>query len=104
MTKAQMQELIKSIIAAKTKSGFAIFTCLKADTGIMLKQLQATDKLIDNTERKLLNVHEQKYLSEEMEYDSSDNIADNKKALYAVIQDEKYHPFDFLKDYRGVSE
>ena len=104
MTKAQMQEHIKSIISAKTKNGFSIFACLKADTGLMLKQLQATDKLIDNTERKLLNVLEQKYLSEEMEYDSSDNIADNKKALYEVIQDEKYHPFDFLKDYRGVSE
>ena len=99
-----MQEHIKSIISAKTKNGFSIFACLKADTGLMLKQLQATDKLIDNTERKLLNVLEQKYLSEEMEYDSSDNIADNKKALYEVIQDEKYHPFDFLKDYRGVSE
>lgn len=34
-----------------------------------------------------------KYASEEAEYDSAENIADNQKKFYVIKQDESYHPF-----------
>lgn len=104
MTKAEMQEYIRSIISAEVENGFEIFACLKEDSSYNLKYLRATDDLINNTERKILTALEQNFLPEDVEYDTSDNIADNKKALYEVQQDEAYHPFDFLQGYQEVVE
>ena len=104
MTKAEMQEYIRSIISAEVENGFEIFACLKEDSSYNLKYLRATDDLINNAESKILTALEQNFLPEDVEYDTSDNIADNKKALYEVQQDEGYHPFDFLKGYQEVVE
>ena len=50
MTKAEMQEYIRSIISAEVENGFEIFACLKEDSSYNLKYLRATDDLINNTE------------------------------------------------------
>lgn len=104
MTKDEMQNMIKSIITAKNKNGFEIFTCIRCNIGYVLKKLRSTDSLRYSAEEKILSILEQKYLDEAVEYETSENIADNKKALYEVQQDNDYFPFEFLKDYRNVTE
>lgn len=41
----------------------------------------------------MAEVVKNKYASEEAEYDSAENIADNQKKFYVIKQDESYHPF-----------
>lgn len=104
MTKDEMQEYLRSIISGEAKNGIEIFVCLKIDSVYSLKKLIATNQLLDSVDNKLINTLKEKHLSEEIEYDSSDNIADNKKSLYEVIQDNEYHPFLFLENYKNISE
>lgn len=104
MTKAEMQDYIKNIISADVKNGFEIFACLKKDGNYNLKRLRATNDLINNAERKVFTALEHTFLPDDVEYDTSDNIADNKKSLYEVQQDEDYHPFDFLQGYQEIEE
>lgn len=101
MTKAEMQVKIRGIFLEGKQSGFKIFACLREGNRYYLKRLRITDELRDTIYEKIYNTLEQNYLAEDVEYDSSDNIADNKNCLYEIVQDQQYHPFDFLiRDYR----
>ena len=104
MTKAEMQDYIQKIISGGAENGLEIFVYLKDDNEYTLKKLRVTDKLKNSVNSRLIDSLKQKYLPEDIEYDSSDNIADNKKSLYEVLQDEQYHPFKILKEYQLVSE
>ena len=103
MTKEQMQSKIRSILSHRI-NGLEIYACLKKGEEYRLKPLRATDKLINKANEMITCAIEKAYLKDEIEYDSSDNIADNRKCLYEVLQDEKYHPFDFLNSYKEFSE
>ena len=45
----------------------------------------------------ILNVLSEKYLNDEVEFVSGENIADNQRKYYMIPQSEKYRPFDYLK-------
>ena len=96
-----MQEEIRRIFLEGKQSGFKIFACLSEDNRDYMKRLRITDELRDSIYNKIYNTLEQNYLADGVEYDSSDNIADNKNCLYEIVQDQQYHPFDFLiRDYK----
>lgn len=104
MNKEEMQNKMSGIIGSGNKCGIEIFVGLKADIGYKLKKLRATDKMINSIKRKILDVLRVTYLDKDIEYEISDNIADDKKALYEIVQDEEYFPFIFLQDFRSVIE
>lgn len=103
MTKDEMQSIINSIMFAGTQFGIEIFVCLREDYGYKIKRLRATDKLLSSTRRNLADTIYNRYMSSDIEYDSSENIADNKKAIYEIIQSRDYQPFSFLDQAKAFS-
>lgn len=104
MTKGEMQTIINSIMFAGTEFGIEIFVCLRGDYGYKVKRLRATDKLLSSTRRNLADTIYNRYMSPDIEYDSSENIADNKKAIYEIIQSRDYRPFSFLEQAKACTD
>lgn len=104
MTKGEMQTIINSIMFARTEFGIEIFVCLRGDYGYKVKRLRATDKLLSSTRRNLADTIYNRYMSPDIEYDSSENIADNKKAIYEIIQNRDYRPFSFLEQAKACTD
>lgn len=96
MTKDEIQSSINSIMFSGVDFGIEMFVCLRGDDGYKIKRLRATDKLLASTKRNLANTICNSYTSPDTEYDSSENIADNKKSIYEITQDSEYQPFSFL--------
>lgn len=104
MNKAEIQNQIKSIISIDKVCGFTIFTCLRERDGFRVKKIKATDELICCARDRILKHITQSYLSDDAEFESSDNIADNKSVIYEVGFTEDYKPFDFLGDAENCHE
>lgn len=104
MTKDEIQSSINSIMSSDVDFGIEMFVCLRGDDGYKIKRLRATDKLLASTKRNLANTICNSYISPDAEYDSSENIADNKKSIYEIIQDSEYQPFSFLDKAEGCMD
>ena len=109
MTKDEIQSSINSIMFSDVDFGIEMFVCLREDDGYgaiiyKIKRLRATDKLLASTKRNLANTICNSYISPDAEYDSSENIADNKKSIYEIIQDSEYQPFSFLDKAEGCMD
>ena len=104
MTAKEMREKMQRIFHSEASHGISAFAYIDAENGFILKKFVMTDDLRDNVSQMLDSVVEQQFLSDETELDSADNIADNRKILYEIVQNTEYSPFPALSGYRTVNE
>ena len=98
MTKEEIQASIKSIMFSGSVCGIEIYACLRDESGYQTKKIRATDKLLSSTKDKVAGFINCTYLADDVEFDTSENIADNKKEFYEISLIENYRPFTFLDD------
>ena len=91
MTTAEMQTQVKSII--DNEYGTSVFAVLNSNEGLLLKKFLNDDTLKTKIGEMLEEVLRNNYLDEEAQVDSSDNIADNSKIFYEIVQNADYQPF-----------
>lgn len=97
MTKEEIQASIKSIMFSGSVCGIEIYACLRDESGYQTKKIRATDKLLSSTKDKVAGFINCTYLADDAEFDTSENIADNKKEFYEITvrykapYDEKVH-------------
>lgn len=96
MNKEEIQDSIKNIVLPDKIPGFTIYVCLREECGVGIKKINATNELIDCARDRVLQFIVHSYLSDEAEFDSSDNIADNKNVIYEIKFTDAYRPFSFL--------
>ena len=101
MKKEDVQRKIKEISCEK--HGLEVFACIKEQDRYCLKKIKGTDKLRSRVLSKLEPTIASVFLAEDAEFESSDNIADNKNVLYEIVQNETYRPFSFLESFKSVS-
>lgn len=101
MKKEDVQRKIKEILCEK--HGLEVFACIKEQDRYCLKKIKGTDKLRSRVLSKLEPTIASVFLAEDAEFESSDNIADNKNVLYEIVQNETYRPFSFLESFKSVS-
>ena len=102
MTTAEMQTQVKSII--DNEYGTSAFAVLNSNEGLLLKKFLPDDTLKTKIGEMLEGVLRNNYLNEEAQVESSDNIADNSKIFYEIIQSTEYQPFAFLDTFDSVME
>lgn len=71
---------------------------VRDESGYQTKKIRATDKLLSSTKDKVAGFINCTYLADDAEFDTSENIADNKKEFYEISLIENYRPFIFLDD------
>lgn len=98
MTKEEIQASIKSIMFSGSVCGIEIYACLRDESGYQTKKIRATDKLLSSTKDKVAGFINCTYLADDAEFDTSENIADNKKEFYEISLTASYSPFAFLDD------
>lgn len=84
MTKEEIQASIKSIMFSGSVCGIEIYACLRDESGYQTKKIRATDKLLSSTKDKVAGFINCTYLADDAEFDTSENIADNKKEFYEI--------------------
>ncbi|CAI3654989.1 DUF4868 domain-containing protein [Clostridium neonatale] len=100
MSKQEFSNVINSIINQNISYGLKVFTCVKEENSddIKVKNFNMLDPLQDNIKNLIVDVIQQQYLAEDIEFDKITNIADNRKIIYELEQDDKYRPFAFLNN------
>ena len=96
MTKEEIQASIQSIMFSGAVCGIEIYASLRNENGYHTKKMRATDKLLSSTKDKVAGFINCTYLADDAEFDTSENIADNKKEFYEISLTESYRPFAFL--------
>jgi len=97
-----MQTQVKYII--DNEYGTSAFAVLNSNEGLLLKKFLPDDTLKAKIGEMLEGILRNNYLDEEAQVDSSDNIADNSKIFYEIIQSTEYQPFAFLDTFDSVTE
>lgn len=102
MTVAEMQTTIRRIVDAEY--GLSAFAVLINDGALSLRKFLLDDSLGDRTKTLLEDILRSRYMNESIELDSVENIDDNRKVYYEIVQDDEYYPFAFLDTYQTVTE
>lgn len=104
MNKEEIQNSIKDVVSTEKLFGLTIFACLREENRFRAKKINATKELIDCARDRILEFIIHSYLSDTAEFDSSDNIADNKNVIYEFEFTENYRPFEFLNAANNCEE
>ena len=101
MTIAEMQAKVKQII--DDEYGMSVYAVLNNDNTLSIVRFLFDDKLKPRIGEILETTLRSYYLNEDAQLESSDNIDDNRKTFYEIIQSEEYYPFAFLDTYNSVA-
>ena len=104
MNKEEIQISIKDIVSTEKVCGFTIFACLREENRFRTKKINATEELIDCARTRILKCIDQSFLSDTAEFDSSDNVADDKNVIYEIKFTDVYRPFGFLNSTENCEE
>ena len=96
MTIDKLKERVRSIVGTGSTFGLELYACVQEPAGIVIKQIQVTDKLRKELSECIYNAVNELILSENAELDSAENISEERKILYEIPQKQSYRPFLFL--------
>lgn len=102
MNTSEMQEKIKRII--DNEFGLAAFAVLNESGNITIAKFLFDDNLNHLIKDLLEKNLRDNYLQEETQLDSAENIDDNRKILYEILQSTDYNPFGFLDSFRSITK
>ena len=101
LTSENIKEILQKAVQNKNECGFAAYIVAKTEPRLR-KMILDVGKINSSNYKHMvrdaiLNVLSEKYLNDEVEFVSGENIADNQRKYYMIPQSEKYRPFDYLK-------
>ena len=92
----EMKNRIESIMFSDKTYGLSVFAYINDGVKSILKKFLVNDDLRNDIKKAISPVVKSEFLSEDTELDSADNISDNRKVLYEIVQDDGYSPFKFI--------
>ena len=95
MQVTQLKEKIQEVFS----DGYyavALYACVRDDDQVVLRKINTSDALEMRIRRLLASEIQRLYLSDEVELEPMENMADNTRVLYEVGQSDTFHPFAFL--------
>lgn len=101
MNADNMKKRIAEIMRTTCPCGLNIYACLKESTGIAMRKLLINSALREKTLAVLNAIVEHQYFDNDVQLDSADSIADERKVLYEIKQDDNYRPYAFLEEYNS---
>lgn len=103
MTKEEYLEVVMSI-SQNSNHGISIFACVKGNDTITLKNFVVQERLENKIDELMVDTLKEKYITNDFDYESIDDIYDNKKALYYFTQNSEFSPLGFLENISGISD
>ncbi|WP_461883121.1 DUF4868 domain-containing protein [Fusicatenibacter sp.] len=100
LTSERIKEILRKAVQNKSDCGFAAYIVAKIEPRLR-KMILDEGKVNSSNYRHvvrdaILNVLSENYLDDEVEFVSGENIADNQRKYYMIVQSEEYRPFDYL--------
>lgn len=103
MQVSEMKRTIKDIVRKDEVCGITAFAYITKNNEKLIKKFLITDELRENVRTMLISTLDNKFLADDIDLDSSDNIADNKQTLYEIEQTEDYKPFGLIESYDSIT-
>lgn len=104
MDATELKAKIDSIMFSEAKHGLNVFAWLEINNQPKLKKFLIDEKLRGQLINMLDKEVQDRYLTDDIEVDSSDNIADKRRVIYEFQQTEAYSPFGVIKEWRKETE
>ena len=104
MDTVSLKSKINSIMFSGINHGLSVFAWLEDDTQPRLKQFLIDENLRSQLIQMLDREVKDRFLGDEVEVDSSENIADKRRVLYEFQQSETYAPFGVIREWDSVTE
>lgn len=104
MSKQQFAEEINKVINQGVTFGLKAYAYIEEDDNVKIQNINILDALNDKVKNLVVDVIKTQYLDENVEFDDISNVADNKKIIYELIQDDEYRPFEFLQNINSITE
>ncbi len=105
MTKDELIIKIRDIIESDTGYGFEMYACLKVKDQIECAPFMLEDKdgnsFKDALGERISDCISDMFLSNDIDLKQSDDIHDNTKSYYEIVQNDIYNPFGFILSTRG---
>lgn len=101
-----MKDTISFFAESTEKCGLEVYIVTKSSP--RLKRMNLYEgapgevKLYSVLKDTVIDILRERYLSEDAEYVSADQIADNQHKFYIINQSDEYRPFDFITGETGV--
>ena len=99
-----MVDRIKEILESERICGFEMFACLKSDEGLVCAKFNLEDKeknsFKDSICEKITNYIYDHFLSDDFDLKQVDDIHDNTKSFFEIVQNDTYIPFGFKNNIR----
>jgi len=102
MNAFEMQNEIKKIV--DNEFGLQVFAVINNRGTFSISKFLFDDGLKEQIKDVLNKNLRENFLQDDVEVDSAENIADNRKIFYEISQNDDYHPFAFLSAYNSVTE
>lgn len=100
-----MKEQIRYFGEHGDKCGLEVYvltrTAPRMKKMVFYEGAQGEDNLYASLKKTIIEILDTKYLIDEAEYASADQIADNQKKFYVIEQTDAYKPFAFLSEATG---
>lgn len=100
----EMKNKIQNIMFSEIEYGLTVFACIKYEKNMALKKFLINDNLCDKLKCMIKAVVENKFLSDDFELDTVENIADNRKVFYEIPQNDNFYPFESINNYQKVCD
>lgn len=104
MDTVSLKSKINSIMFSGINHGLSVFAWLEDDTQPRLKQFLIDENLRSQLIQMLDREVKDRFLADEVEVDSSENIADKRRVLYEFQQSETHAPFRIISQWDYVTE
>ncbi len=104
MNSTEMKDTIKAVMRSENPYGIKIYAYLDDEENKTIKKFLANDALTEEVKKMINPIIDTRFLLEEIELDSSDNISDNRRVLYEINQTDNYSPFSFLSDANNIAD
>jgi hypothetical protein len=104
MIKDEFTISINNIIHSGKCCGIGAYVMIKNENNFVLKKLSSLDTLTNKMRELITEVIDEQYLNSEIEFDVISNVADNKRSIYMIEQNESYYPFNVLNSIDTVTD
>ncbi|MCL2628411.1 MAG: DUF4868 domain-containing protein [Oscillospiraceae bacterium] len=100
----KFREYVRDVLLGEKGCGFSVYCNVRNGEVTQLKRFNIQDSFRNEIENVIIDVIKSNYLSEDVIYETADNMDDNSNALYLIEVSEQYNPFEFLFSIDNTSE
>lgn len=98
MSKDELRNTYNTLFQSELECGVNVYAFLQEENNRVLKKIITLEDIDRRIKEIIKDVIKNQYIDEEIEFEDIANIADDKKAIYMLLQSDEYRPFELINN------